>query len=261
MLNFLFWLGGIYLLICVTMYFFQEKLMFFPVSLHDDFVFNFHNEYEEVFLKNGDARLHALHFRHSSPKGVVLYFHGNAGSVREWGEVANDFLSRGYEVLMTDYRTYGKSNGSLSQKAILEDAMLFFAHVEESFSRDQIIVYGRSMGTGPAAYVASQQQPARLILETPYFSLKKAASGKFPWLPVPFLLRYPMPLYQYLEKVSCPIQLIHGTKDKVIPVHHSKELKALFPDHTLEYLQIEGGTHNDLGSFPSYHQLLDSLLK
>ena len=108
---------GVVVILLGYVCFFQEKLIFFPEKVNTDYKYPFQQPFEEVYLTTADgASLHALYFRSPQPKGVILYFHGNAGSLRTWGYLAEDLIPFGYDVLMPDYRGFGKSTGTLSQQ-------------------------------------------------------------------------------------------------------------------------------------------------
>ena len=146
-MNFLlkFILGAVvvYLGICVLLYFFQEKVIFFPQRLPDDYRFTFQNQFEEVYLKNhemGEAQIHGLHFFSQNPKGVILYFHGNAGSLAGWGEVGSAFTTFGYDVFIPDYRGFGKSKGKLSQEALFSDARLCYDYLRKKYPPGDIVI-------------------------------------------------------------------------------------------------------------------------
>jgi uncharacterized protein len=142
--------------------------------LAPDFTFTFPGRFEEIALPSDDAVISALYFNADHPKGVVLYFHGNAGSLRSWGAVAASFVGRGYDVLMPDYRGYGKSSGWIASEQMLhDDAAVAYQYLLGRYPEDQIVVYGRSIGSGIATYLAKTHRPRMLILETPYFSLKE----------------------------------------------------------------------------------------
>ena len=117
----------LYIAICSVAYFLQEKLLFFPEKLSADFKFQFDYPFEEsnITCSNGDT-LNQLLFHADSAKGVVIYFHGNAGSLRTWGTSAEHFLKNNYDVAITDYACYGKSKGHLSEKNLLADAQAVF---------------------------------------------------------------------------------------------------------------------------------------
>src|SRR5699024_6393670 len=119
---------ALYLLIFIVTSVFQETLLFVPKTLPVEFEYEFPVQSEECFLPgtDGQATLHALHFKVENPKGVVLYYHGNAGHLADWGWVMQDYSHRGFDVIVMDYRTYGKSTGTLSEKALYSDAQLFY---------------------------------------------------------------------------------------------------------------------------------------
>jgi len=102
----------------------QENLIFFPEILPPDYKYTFSQPFEEATVPVEGATINAVLFRSANPKGVILYFHGNAGSLRTWGDVAGDFTSRGYDILIPDYRGFGKSTGSISnEKMLLADGL------------------------------------------------------------------------------------------------------------------------------------------
>ena len=128
--------GGIsiYLIFIVMFYFLQEKIIFLPTTLPQNYAYSFSEYFEEIFLTAEDgARLNALWFKKEDPQGLVLYFHGNAGNLSRWGEITIPFVRKGYDVLVMDYRTYGKSTGKLSEKALYSDAQLFYDFAAEKY--------------------------------------------------------------------------------------------------------------------------------
>ena len=160
-----FGLIAIYLMIGTALYFLQEKILFRPTVLNQTYVYKFSNPFEELFLKADDkAVINALHFKAENPKGVILYFHGNAGNLSRWGNITEYFVEMNYDVLVMDYRTYGKSTGALSERALYSDAQLCYDYLKNNYNESEITVYGRSLGTGIAAYIAAKNKPKQLIL-------------------------------------------------------------------------------------------------
>jgi uncharacterized protein len=252
-------IGG-YILICAALYIHQERLIFYPEVLAPDFTFTFPGRFEEIALSSDGAVISALYFKANSSKGVVLYFHGNAGSLRSWGSVAPTFVERGYDVLMPDYRGYGKSTGRIaSEQMLYDDAAVAYRYLLGRYSEEEIIVYGRSIGSGIATYLAKSHRPRMLILETPYFSLKEIVRQHYPFVPGA-LLKYPLHTDLWIEDVRCPVYLFHGTRDDLIPHRASERLAALVrTEHQL--ITIVGGGHNDLGNFEQYGRQLDRILR
>ncbi|WP_369992709.1 alpha/beta hydrolase [Winogradskyella sp.] len=253
-------LFALYVMIGSALYFFQEKLMFLPSTLAQDYKYQFDYPFEELFLKIEDeATINALHFKAENPKGVILYFHGNAGDLSRWGKITEFFVEKRYDVLVMDYRTYGKSIGKLSEDAIYKDAQYCYDYLLERYSENEITLYGRSLGTGIASYLASKNNAKRLILETPYYSILDIAKHRFPMFPVKQLLKYRFPTFQYLPKVKCPITIIHGTEDNVVPFSSGKKLSELESD--IDFFTVKGGGHNNLIEFEDYHKAIDNVLK
>ncbi|MBX2827406.1 MAG: lysophospholipase [Flavobacteriaceae bacterium] len=253
---------GLYLLIALLMFMLQEKLIFLPTTLPQEYPYTFQQDFEELFLETDDgARLNALHFKTHNPKGLILYFHGNAGDLSRWGNVTSYFNQFDYDVLVMDYRTYGKSTGKLSEKALYKDAQLFYDTAKELYAEQDIVVYGRSLGTTFATYVAAQNQPQRLILETPFYGLETLAKERYWFLPVSGLLRYKFPNWKHAERVSCPITILHGTEDNVVPYSSGKQLYETLPKDQGKLVTISGGAHNNLIDFPAYHEAIRAVLQ
>ena len=250
----------LYLATCVVLYRLQERLIFFPERLSPNHRYSFPTSFREITWQVDDATLHALHFTVEQPKGVILYLHGNAGSLRSWGHIASGFVERGYDVLIPDYRGYGKSTGTIThERILLEDAMVAYTELRKQYAEAQIIVYGRSLGTGIAVYLATLNPPNILILETPYLSLRELATRQFPFVP-PMLLKYPLRTDRWISAVTCPVYLLHGTRDEIIPHDSSERLLPLIKsDH--ELFSIPGGGHNNLAEFAEYQAALDRILR
>jgi hypothetical protein len=242
----------------------QEEMIFYPEKLPPDFRFSYPGRFDEHNIAVQGASLNALHFKVAQPKGIVLYFHGNAGSLREWGDVAPDFTRRGFDLFIFDYRGFGKSTGHIeSEKALLEDAQAVFAFVKKIYPEDRIVLYGRSIGTGPVVYLAGANKPCMLLLESPYLSLLDLASHHYPLIPKPILkavMKYPLRSDLWIPEVGCPVYLFHGGRDDIIPSHASERLaKLIRTGHELIF--IPEGSHNNLGDFPQYQRALDRILK
>jgi hypothetical protein len=237
-------------------YLLQEKFIFLPSKLSQEYVYEFDHDFEELFIETEDgARLNALHFKQEQPRGIIVYYHGNAGDLSRWGEITSFFLQYNYEVLVMDYRTYGKSTGKISEKALYSDAQLFYNKAKELFPEGKIIVYGRSIGTPIAAYVASRNDPKKLILETPFYDFKKLVKNKFPLVPVG-LLKYEFPTANFTDDVKCRIVIIHGTDDGIVPFEMATLLYKTMPEEERNFVTVKGGKHNDLITFPEYRLMI-----
>lgn len=240
----------------------QEKLIFLPSTLPVYYVYEFSEPFEEIFLKTSDgAELNALHFKTENPKGVILYFHGNAGNLSRWGKITSYFTYFNYDVLVMDYRTYGKSTGKINEKKMFEDTQLFYNYLKERYKEEEIIVYGRSLGTSFASFVASRNNPKKLILETPFFNLYDVAKDRFPFLPMKYLLNFKFPSNEFIKDVTCPVVIFQGTDDSVVPYESAEKLSKLIPKKNLTFITVPGGTHNNLINFTEYTSAFPFQLK
>ncbi len=243
------------------LYALQEKILFHPTVLSQEFKFQFSQTFEELFLKTEDeATINALHFKTEKPKGVILYFHGNAGDLSRWGMVAEFYVKKGYDVLMMDYRTFGKSTGKLSEAALYADAEFCYNYLKGYYLEHDIILYGRSLGTGIATYLASKHKPKQLILETPYYSMADVAKSKFPVLPVKYLLKYKLPSHEFIRDVKCPISIFHGTDDEVVPYRSAQKLFQVAPSAHTTFITIDGGNHSNLIRFDAFLKGISKVL-
>lgn len=251
----------VYVVISVLLYYLQEYFLFKPEKLPKEFQFYYENQQvEEYDIETRDgAIINGLHFKTENPRGVVLYLKGNSKSMKGWGKFAVDFTRHNYDVIMVDYRGFGKSTGRRSQKAIKHDLQHIYNQIRERVDEKYIILYGRSMGSGFATKLASMNNPRMLILDAPYYSLKKVAGRFLPFMPLSVILRYPMPTYKWLKYVNCPVHIIHGTNDKLIPFKTSVKLSKINPELTRLHAVIGGG-HKNLNTFESYHTMLTEII-
>ncbi|MFT5847466.1 MAG: pimeloyl-ACP methyl ester carboxylesterase [Psychroserpens sp.] len=252
----------IYVAISIALYYLQDYMLFKPEKLDADFQFDYENQdTKEYNLETRDgATINGLRFfPKGESKGVILYLKGNSKSIKGWGKFAVDFTRHGYNVFMVDYRGFGKSTGRRSQKAIKRDLQLVYNKLKEQTTEDRIILYGRSLGSGFAAKLASMNHPKMLVLDAPYYSLTKVTARYAPFMPLSLLLKYPLPTYKWLKYVQCPIHIIHGTQDKLIPFKSSIKLSKVNPKLTKLHTVIGGG-HKNLNNFESYHSMLDDIL-
>ncbi|MEL6864891.1 MAG: alpha/beta hydrolase [Bacteroidota bacterium] len=254
-------LTGVYVLVAMALYFLQERLIFYPTKLSPNYVFSQFDQVEERFAEpQPGVALHALYFRQPKAKGVVLYLHGNAGALDTWGYNADHLRPHGYEVLMPDYRQYGKSSGPWSEQAFYDDALFWYRELQKEYEEKDIVLYGRSLGSGFACQLATIVQPKLLILETPYSSILDMARNQTSIFPVQLLLKYHMRNDQNILNINCPVHLFHGTADELIPYAQALELSKIAKDPKI-LTTIVGGGHNNLGDFRAFHQQLAKLLR
>jgi pimeloyl-ACP methyl ester carboxylesterase len=253
-------LVGIYVGIALVAYLIQEKFIFKPEKLAADFQYHYELPFRELFFDiEPGVQINGLHFYREKPLGLILYFHGNSRSIKGWGKYAGDFYRYNYDVVLVDYRGFGKSTGKRSEHAMLSDMQYVYDKLRSQYGEDRLIVYGRSLGSGFAAKLASDNHPRFLILDSPYYSLSAAIERFLPFLPMSVVLRFKLRSDKWIKKVKCSIYIIHGTRDLLIPIRHAYALKKLNPERTT-LITIQGGGHNNLPSFPEYHNFIRDIL-
>ena len=249
-----------YLIICIVLYFFQEKVIFAPEKLDKNFKFTFIGNFQELNIKTEDQKiLNGILFKTDSSKGVIFYLHGNAGSLNSWGEVAKTYTELGYDVYMLDYRGYGKSEGVItSQSQLFKDVQTAYNKIKDRYSEDKIVVLGYSIGTGLATKIASTNNPRLLILQAPYYSLTYMMRHTYPIIPT-FLLKYKLKTNQFIQDCKMPIVIFHGNQDEVIPYESSLKLKDLLkPNDTL--ITLKDQRHNGMTDNPEYRKEIKKIL-
>lgn len=239
------------------MFFRQESLLFFPLPLPEQHRFTLPGVHEVRIPVQG-AELHALHFRQPGARGVVFFLHGNAGNVATWLTGTAFYERTGFDLLLLDYRGYGKSLGRITSEAQLHaDVRAAWDFIAPEYDGRLRVFYGRSLGTGLAAKLATAVPADLLVLVSPYSSVADLAAELYPWAPRR-LLRYPLRTDQWLPRAQAPVLIIHGERDDIIPIAHAERLAALRPD--AELVRIDGAGHNDLHLHPAYGRALESAL-
>ncbi|WP_310384417.1 alpha/beta hydrolase [Roseateles sp.] len=236
----------------------QEQLLFQPEVLPASHRFEFGADVVELRIPVDGAVLSALQLRVPNPKGLVFYLHGNAGSLQSWFVNADFYRRAGYELVMLDYRGYGKSSGRIESEAQMRaDVRAAWGAVAPRYAGLRCVIVGRSLGTSLAAGLAIEVKPEYVVLISPYTRMADLMRQHFPLLPTA-LLRYPLDTAALLPAWRGPLLLIHGEQDTLIPPQHSERLLALRPQGRLAV--IRGAGHKDLQGFEQYLQVLREVL-
>lgn len=206
-----------------------QKQIFPGAKLAADYNFKFNVPFEELFiLAKDDKKINALLFKSDSTKGLIFYLHGNNGALNKWGNIADAYTKLHYDVFILDYRGYGKSEGEItSEEQLYGDVQTCYDLIKARYPENHIIIMGYSMGTGPAAMLAAQNHPQKLILDAPYYSLPDAVKHLAPRIDTanfPFHFN----TFQFLIKTTAPVIIFHGDADQVFYYGSSEKLKAYF---------------------------------
>ena len=176
-------------------------------------------------------------------KPVILFYKGNTGSFSAEYERYETWTAEGYGFLAFDYRGFPLSPGSINQAGVLADAMAAFDWLAAKGA--PILIWGRSLGTGPATYVASERSADALLLETPFLSAATVAAERYWFAPVRWLMQDQFPVDEWIRTVEEPVLVAHGTADETIAVSNGERVYALAP-RPHELWIVPGGTHGDL---------------
>jgi alpha-beta hydrolase superfamily lysophospholipase len=236
-------------------------MIFFPEKLDKDYEFTFRQNFTEMDFKMDDnVMLHGILFKADSSKGLVFYLHGNAGSLKSWGEIAKTYTSLNYDLFMLDYRGYGKSGGKISsENQFYSDIQTVYDNLKIGYNENNIVVLGYSIGTGPAAKLASTNHPKLLILQAPYFNLTDLMKHYFPIIPA-FALKYKFETNKFIQKCIMPVVIFHGDQDEVVYFKSSLKLKELMKK-TDRLIVLKGQGHNGMSENRDYLNEITRLFK
>lgn len=250
------------LTIGLVIYFFQQKFFFHPEKLPPDFKFAYDhlNAEERTVETEANVSINFLHFKTEHPKGIVFYLKGNTKSIKGWGKFAIDFTRLSYDVIMLDYRGFGKSTGKRTSEGLKHDIQFIYDLVKEHVAEEHLIIYGRSLGAPFAAMLAARNNPRLLILNSPIYSISRSIRRYLPFVPAKYFVNFYLPTYKYLQSVRCPIKIIHGSDDKLVPVKTAIELSEIQPENTRLYIILKAG-HIDVHKFKEYHRVLDEIFE
>ncbi len=201
--------------------------------------------------------------RETGARGTLLFFHGNAGNISGRLESVGQFHRLGLNVLIVDYRGYGQSTGTPSEAGLYHDAEACWQYLTETqgVAPQHIVVFGRSMGGGPATWIASRKRPEAVILESVFTSVPDVGAHHYPFLPVRTLATNQFDNASRVGTISAPLLSIHSRDDRVVPFELGRDVyeAAAAPK---QFLEIEGG-HNDgfLVSSEEYLRTIDDFLE
>lgn len=247
-----------------ALYLRQEGLLFQPTPLPQDLPLGQGRPgdaqwVEELRIGVPGGELHALHVRHPAPRGLIFFLHGNAGNVATWSSNLAYYRAVNYDLLLLDYRGYGKSRGQIESEAQLHaDVRAAWDRIAPAYAGRPVVVYGRSLGSGLAVALARAVSPDLLVLVSPYASVVEMARRHYPYVPA-WVLKYPLDSEAIIGEVTSPILIAHGTADALIPLEQARRLaaRARAPSQLLE---VEAAGHNDVHQFPAYREGLAARL-
>jgi uncharacterized protein len=242
--------GGIaYGAICLLMYVFQERLLFLPDAPGRAVTATpaaLGLAYEELGIVAADGeRLHGWWIPAPRARFTVLHFHGNAGNIGHRLEHVQLLHGLGLNMLLFDYRGYGRSSGTASEAGLYRDAEAVWEHAvaTRGVPAASVVLHGQSMGGAVAAWLAARREPAALVVESAFTSVPELAGQLYPWLPGRWMTHLKLDTRAAVARARCPVLVIHSREDEIIPFAHGEALYAAATGR--KALLALGGSHND----------------
>lgn len=248
-----------YIVLCAIMFAAQRFLMYKPLHDVQPPASYGLTGFSEIQLSASDGvTLQAWYKKAATGYPTIVFFHGNGGHLGYRAHYFALLAKQGFGLLAPEYRGYGNSGGSPSEAGLYLDAQaaVDYSLNRLSLPRQELILYGESLGTGVAVQMASERDYGGLILQSPYTSLEDIAKDLYFWLPVHFLIRDRFDSIGKMDRVHTPLLVIHGEQDTVVPVHYGKEIfaKANSPKESV-WFPVKG--HNDMDT----HQLAEAVFR
>lgn len=241
---------AIYLVVCTVVWAGQGSSLYYPDPTRVSPAVAGVPEMVEVELHGADtAPLYSWWREPQAGRPVILFFHGNGGSVAGRAPRFAIWMDHGFGVLAVEYPGYGGSGGSPSENSITAASEAAWNWLSDAGLKDQeIVIYGESLGSAVAVKLAAQHDARALVLEAPMYSVLSIAQSYYPYLPVKLLLRDPWLSGEHITNVRSPLLVLHGDRDTLIPIESGR---ALFDaaSEPKEFVTVRGAGHNNLRLF------------
>ena len=250
----------IYILTALVISLFQERFIFKSLLLDEEYQYPFTIPFtEHTTLTSRQGKISSVHFKHPKEKGCILFFHGTRGRIESWQPTAETFLSLGYSCWMVDYRGYGKSRGKRNEQVMEQDMNELYQFVCTQYKPEQIVIYGRSLGSIFATSIARDNAIHRLILENPIRSIKQQAIKKMSkFFPYDWILRYHYDNLPNLAQANVPTSIIHATEDTTAPFIESQKIVDVLPN--IQLIPLKDIGHFDIHLHPDYTKAIQQAL-
>ena len=238
--------AGGYGALATLVYLLQERLLFHPTRDLFGTPADVGLAYENIRLATSDGEtLHAWWIPHENAFATLLFFHGNAGNISGRIGTIQSLRRLGVNIFILDYRGYGSSTGAPSEEGLYRDAEAAWQHLvrDRSIPPSEIIIHGRSLGGGPAAWLGERVQCGALILESTFTSIPDAATHHYPYLPVRLLAKIDFDTLSRVPRCRCPVLVMHSPDDDVIPFEQGERLFEIAPEPK-KFVELSG-RHNE----------------
>jgi len=236
---------AVYFLVGLVLYLKQRDLLYYPSE-------KVTHSYPTMILENEGEKIH-MTITNPGQEKALLYFGGNGEAVAAGAQVFAEELPD-YTTYLVDYRGYGQSTGKPTEAGLFSDALVLYDAIHHK--HQSISLFGRSLGTGIACYVASQKETEKLVLITPYDSVKNIAQARYPLYPMGLLIKDPYNSLKRVPRIKAKTLILIAEHDTVVPKQHAYRLANAFPQSQVEVHEIKGSAHNTIAQTPEYHHIL-----
>ncbi|MCH7506280.1 MAG: alpha/beta hydrolase [Proteobacteria bacterium] len=243
--------ASVYVLLSLVLYLLQGKMVFLsnlPGRALTASPRDIGLKYEDVYLTTlDDEHLHGWYVPATISRGVIVFFHGNAGNISHRLDSIGIFHQLGLDTLIIDYRGYGQSTGKTTEQGTYLDAQAAWSYLvdERGIAADQIIIFGRSLGGAVGAWLGAQHTPAAVIIESSFSSGVDMARRLYPFLPVRMITRLRYPVAEYASHLDCPVLVVHSRDDEIIPFAMGQSIYAAVKQRK-SFLELRGDHNNGI---------------
>lgn len=251
----------IYMFAVGYFYMYQQEMVFLASKLPANYKFNFNQKFEELSIPSFDGtKLNGVLFKAENSKGLIFYLHGNRGALDTWGDIADNYTQFGYDIFILDYRGFGKSEGAIEDEAqVYQDISIAYQKLMKRYDEKNVIITGYSIGSGLASYLASENNPQKLILLSPYYNVTELSSERAPFFP-DMLKKFAFTTNIFLPKIKAPIFIFHGDDDQVIGYNHAVRLSKLLKEND-KFFTLKGQGHSKMNDNSEFLKELQQILK
>ena len=239
-------IASVYIIFAGFLFIFQSHYVYYPVRPLSADPASIGLNFESISFETADrVKLSGWFIPGENARGVVLFCHGNAGNISHRLESIQIFHQLGLDIFIFDYRGFGQSEGKPTEQGTYQDAEAAWQYLteERQVNPNKVIVFGRSLGGAVASWLAQRHTPGALIIESTFTSLPDIAARLYPYFPVRLLSRFKYNTAEYLDRINCPVLIVHSRDDEIMPFSHGQRLFEMAKEPK-RFLEISG-THNE----------------
>ena len=248
----LFYLSAVVYLLClVLLYFLQRNLLYYPVPAPPDI------PRETIGFDNEGLKLHGWRLNKGQSRALV-YFGGNSEMISD-NILQFESLFKNFTVYLINYRGYGNNDGKPTEAGLFSDALAIYDQIKGWHS--SVSLFGRSLGSGVAIYLATKRPVDQLILLTPYDSIADVGQTHYPIFPVKYLIKDRFDSAKLAPKITAPVLIVTAEFDRIIPIKHAEILRDQLTNTNVVYRMVPGAAHNNVTDYSGYREAIEEFIE